>query len=131
PRRGKRCYSWWTWHRQELLLTFIHVAGVREPWALMYSRTGMFDGMDLDTKGTYMSNLIKKLIDRKKAEDGRQVIASDEALEQMAPTVHELLTTVEKQKGKIYESACLIIFAGQGCFRATVSNKALDFKRSG
>lgn len=76
-----------------------------------------------------MSNLIRHLVKAKKADTGMSIEADDEWLRNLAPTVHELLTTSLKDEGTVYEPAGLFLFASQGTWCASLSNRKLRFKR--
>lgn len=106
----------------------LHTPGAEGPFAMFVGLTGLIPSL-VEERIAFMSKLIRDLVKQKKADTGVSVEADDEWLRSIAPTVHELLTTLLKDEGAVYEPAGLFLYASQGTWCASLSNRKLRFKR--
>lgn len=106
----------------------LYTPGADGPFALFVSLTGLVPQL-VEERIRYMSKLIRDLVKQRKADTGVSVEADDEWLRSIAPTIHELLTTLLKDEGTVYEPAGLFLYAAQGSWCASLSNRKLRFKR--
>lgn len=108
----------------------LYTPGSEGPFAVFVGLTGLVP-VEVTERIEFMSKLIRDLVKAKKADTGVSIEADDEWLRSIAPTVHELLTTLLKDEGTIYEPAGLFLYAAQGTWCASLSNRKLRFKRRG
>lgn len=106
----------------------LHLPGEEGPFAMFVALTGLVPQL-VEERITYMSKIIRDLVKQRKADTGVSIEADDEWLRSIAPTVHELLTTLLKDEGAVYEPSGLFLYASQGTWCASLSNRKLRFKR--
>lgn len=125
---------WLSWESRvygELLCVRIRVAGSPFPWALFWLEVEELNRLLAKEAFAKMSKLINRLIDEKKAQTGSLIVAADSELEAIAPTVAELLTTQTKKEGVVYDPFGMFVYARQGSWFASLSQKRLGYSWRG
>src|SRR5262249_1127697 len=101
--RDRRMYLSRPFRYVDVTFVGLYEPGEQWPFGLMAMRTADVDQIDSLKGVELMSKLIARMIREKKADADIQIVANDEWMRELAPTLHELLTTATKDAGRRYE----------------------------